>query len=178
MRREEPTALLIGEDARGFSHLVKRLEKLGCNHWFATSSREAHSLLRLLDFDLVLSPVRLRGTSLFALMDYLEGAGSCLFYHQVVEDGCWWLPAICFGERCYGLGALRSNEFGAVLEEVLHQIWSRITARSSTQQSLTANPRASVITLPATKTKNLHPRLDRAEFLELIEGRDIRHKVG
>ena len=65
MESGRPKALLIGENPQGSSYLAKRLQERGCECEFAFSYQEACWLFRTQDFDLVLSPMRLRGGSLF-----------------------------------------------------------------------------------------------------------------
>ena len=119
METKRPNALLIGESPQGSSFLVRRLQKRGCECEFATSYEEACSLLSAHEFDLVLSPMRFRKRSLFSLIDLLDGSGVTLFYSHVVEEGCWWLPALRCGQKCFGLSALRPSEFPAVLDEAI-----------------------------------------------------------
>lgn len=111
MKTEVPKALLVG-------HL--QAQGLGCE--FASSSQEALSLVRIYHFHLVLSPIRLRDSSLFFLMDVLDGPEVTLFYFQAVEKGCWWLPAIRCGRPCLGSPALRPGEFTAVLDAVIDEV--------------------------------------------------------
>jgi hypothetical protein len=125
MEAETPKALFIGEGAQSSSYLAKRLQKHGCVCQFADSCEEAYSVLRVGDFDLVLSPFRLRERSAIGLVAFLEGSLTTLFYAQEVEQGCWWLPALRFGENCLGSVALRSSEFGSVLDETIKEIRRR-----------------------------------------------------
>ena len=108
-------ALLIGESPQGSSHLAKRLQERGCECEFAVSCEEARSSLGTKRFDLALSPMRLRGVSLFPLICSLDESNITLFYFHAVEDGCWWLPALRHGQHCFGSSALRPSEFVAVL---------------------------------------------------------------
>lgn len=105
--------------------MIKRLEVYRCECGFATSYPEARSLLKFESFDLVLSPMRLGDSSLFALVNLLEGSHTTLFYFQAVEEGCWWLPALQFGRKCFGSNALRPSEFFASLERVIDEIQAR-----------------------------------------------------
>jgi hypothetical protein len=125
MKAREPQALLIGENAQGSSHLAKLLQERGCKCSFATSYQEACSLLSGERFDLVLSPTRLRDCSIFPLLGLLEGSRVTLFYFQLVEDGCWWLPALRSGRKCFGSYALRPSEFVVSLGEIIDDIQVR-----------------------------------------------------
>ena len=83
--------LLIGENPQGYSRLVKCLEGRGCKCSFATTYQEAVPLLGLQDFDLVLSPMRVRDGSVFPLISLLESSRTTLFYFQQwkqVAGGC------------------------------------------------------------------------------------------
>jgi CheY-like chemotaxis protein len=120
----ETRALLIGENPRGSSHLVKVLEGHGCDCSFATSYQEVYSILGTQHFDLVLSPLRLRDCSMFPLANLLERSNITLFYFQLVEDGCWWLPALRSGRKCFGSHALPPSEFVISLNEIIAQPWA------------------------------------------------------
>lgn len=154
----KPRVLLIGETVNDSSYLAKRLEERGCECSFAKSHRESASLIRKREFDLVLSPARLRDGSGSALIGQLSGSGTTLFYYYTVERGCWWLPALRRGQECFGSPALRSTEFVTVLDEIIKNIRSEtpmavermrfpipqwrgsVAAASSTSQNL-ADPR-------------------------------------
>ena len=150
MRARELRALLIGESRQGSAHLVKLLEGHGCECSFATSYREACSLLGARPFDLVLSPIRLRDCSVFPLVGLLQGSDVTLFYFQLVEDGCWWLPALRSGRACFGSHALRPSEFVVSLGEIVAELraGSRVPVEnqpvltSATQTSVAARSRS------------------------------------
>jgi hypothetical protein len=125
MKAIELQALLIGESRQGSMHLEKRLESQGFKCSFIASYQTACSLLRLQSFDLILSPMRLRDSTVFPLINLLEGSNTTLFYFQTVEEGCWWLPAVRFGRKCFGSAALRSTEFISSLEEVIMEMRTR-----------------------------------------------------
>jgi DNA-binding NtrC family response regulator len=122
MESKNPKALLVGENPQESSILVKRLQKRGFQCEFASSSQQALSLARVCDFDLVLSPVRLRNISLFPLMEACAGSTITMFYFQAVEDGCWWLPAIRRGKSCWGSSAFRPGEFVSALDAAIDEI--------------------------------------------------------
>lgn len=107
MELRRPKALVIGENPQGSSHLAKRLQERGCECEFAVSYQEARSLLGAQNFDLAVSPMRLRDVSLFPLIFLLDRSNITLFYFHAVEDGCWWLPALRHGQKCFGSCALR-----------------------------------------------------------------------
>ena len=125
--------ILNGEDPQGYSFLVKRLEAHRCKCRFATSYQEALPLLSLQDFDLVLSPMRVRDSSVFPLISLLESSRTTLFYFQAVEEGCWWLPALRFGRNCFGSDALRPGEFIDSLNLVIEEIQKGPTAMTASK---------------------------------------------
>jgi hypothetical protein len=129
-------ALLVGESLSDSSSLAAHMHERGFQCEFASSSQRALSLTRIHDFDLVLSPIRLRDASLFFLMDLLDGSEVTLFYFQPVETGCVWLPAIRRGRRCFGLPALRPDEFASVLDAAIDEIRCGLAVTGGTPQSL------------------------------------------
>lgn len=114
--------LLIGESVRSFSHIVQRLEKDGCHCRFTNSYDEARRLLSEEGFDLVLSVIPPRGNAISSIANFLVGTHTSIYYAQPVEDGCWWLPALRFGERCFGAPALRPSEFAGLLGHVVEDV--------------------------------------------------------
>jgi len=111
--------LLVGESAVGSSYLVNRLWQRGCLCEFAASYDEVLALVKSQDLYLVLCPMRLNGRNLLPLIDLLEGSSVSLFYAQVVEQVCWWLPALRHGHKCFGSGAVRPSEFIPLLDELI-----------------------------------------------------------
>jgi hypothetical protein len=107
---------------------MQRLENQGCICHLATTSQEACKLVGEQKFDLVLSQLELPDRTVYPLIDRLAGSPASLYYSQAVEDGCWWLPAIRWGKRCFGVPALRPSEFIGVLDKVLTEIASGVTA--------------------------------------------------
>jgi hypothetical protein len=150
-----PKALLIGENAQGSLYLAKRLQVRGLECSFATSYQEACSLLRAQGFDLVLSPMRLRGVSFFSLIGLLEGSGATLFYSHAVEESCWWLPALRHGERCFGSSALRPSEFVSVLDETIAEIQFDVRVAGNAQQSPVHQSALSVFEVASSRQETL-----------------------
>jgi hypothetical protein len=109
--------VLVGESILGASFLVSRLWQRGCHCQFATSYEELRALLK----DLVLCPTRLHSRNLLPLIELLEGSNVSLFYAQSVEGGCWWLPALRKGHKCFGSCAVRPSEFIPALDEVIDE---------------------------------------------------------
>jgi len=167
MEPRRAKVLLVGENAQGSSYLAKRLQGRGCECEFALSYQEACWLLRAQDFDLVLSPMRLRDDSLFALIGLLDGSGITLFYSHAVENGCWWLPALRRGQECFGSSALRPSEFVAALEEAIEEISFRAAMERNCQQSVTTRLPGSLATLPSSRGELPPAEPKRAKGLEL-----------
>lgn len=175
MKASEPRALLIGENSQGSSHLVKLLKGNGCECSFATSYQEACSLLGTQPFDLVLSPMRLRDCSIFPLVSLLDGSGVTLFYFQLVEDGCWWLPALRLGEKCFGSHALRPSEFVVSLNEVIAEIrsGSRVPAEDRPALVSAAQPSVATLSRSRSSTRPTGARVGRFENPELAGRRAV-----
>ncbi len=114
--------LLVGESAKGFSHLLRRLEKLGCECRVAPSSSEAARLSAGRVFDLVLCTDLEEG--IYTFISSLAGSPTTLFRCYPVEDSCWWLPVLRHGANCLGAPALRPAEFGCALEGLVEEIRS------------------------------------------------------
>lgn len=122
MAEEELKVLLIGGSARGFSHIMSRLERSGCQCHFAKSYEEARQSLPNEEFCLVLSAVPPHDNAISSIVEALAGTGASFFYALPVEESCWWLPALRRGERCIGTPALRPSEFSIELDEVVAEI--------------------------------------------------------
>ncbi len=150
MEPRRAKVLLVGENPQGSSYLAKRLQGRGCECEFAVSYQEACSLLRAQDFDLVLSPMRLRDGSLFPLLGLLDGSGITLFYSHAVEEGCWWLPALRHGHNCFGSSALRPSEFVATLDGAIEGICFRASVEKQSEQSVSPRLPISLVTLPSS----------------------------
>ncbi|MDE3137003.1 MAG: hypothetical protein KGL59_10550 [Acidobacteriota bacterium] len=109
--------LLIGESARSFTHIIRRLEHHGCRCRFVDSYEQAREFIRKEPFNLVLSVIPPREHAISSLTEMLFGTRASIYYAQLVEDGCWWLPALRQGERCFGAPALRPSEFASLLDQ-------------------------------------------------------------
>jgi hypothetical protein len=166
MRTKLPKTLLIGENPQGSSYLATRLQGQGCGCAFATSYQEACSSLRSQSFELVLSPLRLRGVTVFPLIDLLAGSRITLFYSHAVEQGCWWLPALRHGEKCFGSSALRSREFVAVLDEVIAEIRMDCGMTGKLQRRVQST--LSVLEMPS-RSQPADPRPLHASSSELVK---------
>jgi hypothetical protein len=92
--------LLLGESERGFSFLRGQLERRGCRCWFARSTEETVAVLDQHSFQLIFGkvPPHEVDSILVRMGDSLRGVFCC----HLVEDGCWWLPVVRHGQKCFG----------------------------------------------------------------------------
>ena len=111
--------LLVGEVPRSSLQLLLWLYERGCRCHFATSYRDACSLISRTPFDLVLSQYQLPDRTAFSLSDWLIGSPATLFLSTVVESDCLWLPMLERGKRCVGAPVLRSSDFNEAIAKVL-----------------------------------------------------------
>jgi hypothetical protein len=119
--RDTFRVLLVGDSPQSFSLSRQLLERSGCECHFAGSLEAAEDLLRLWEFDIVLSTHRLPGDTTQRLVGLLSGSGASLFSSLSVEEGSWWVPVLQFGKEYYG-PALRVGEFAHVLDDLRKQI--------------------------------------------------------
>jgi PleD family two-component response regulator len=161
MERRKPNVLVIRESVQ-HSSLLTWLDQRGCEYSFATSCQEAFQILRNREFDVVLSPTRVRDGSLYPIMSLLEGSDTTVFYFYSVEYGSWWLPALRRGRKCFGSPAFRGREFVVVLDEVMTQIQQNPLATAEIQPLLILPTPVSVVPPPT-------PTIVRAEGLELVK---------
>lgn len=142
MKEDEVKALLVGESPRSFAHIVKRLETAGYRCQFAVSHEEAAKLSETEAFALVLSVSKPQDGAIALLVERLAGTEATFFWAHPVEDGCWWLPALRHGERCFGRPALRPSEFAGELD--------RIIAEQGVRKEAEIAPVVSVVVLQDT----------------------------
>jgi hypothetical protein len=161
MKKRKSSVFLVGESVQG-SSLVASMDRREFECTFATSCREAFLSLQNREFDLVLSPTRLRDGTLYPLMSLLEGSSTTLFYSHPVERGCWWLPALQRGKKCFGSPALRHREFIVLLDELMKQIRRDTLAAAETQPLL-------ILPAPASASPVLTPPMVRAHGLKLAK---------
>jgi hypothetical protein len=153
--------LLIGESARSFTHITRRLEKHGCRCRFADSYEQAREIILNEPLDLILSVIPPRENAISSLTELLLGTRASIYYAQLVEDGCWWLPALRQGERCFGAPALRPSEFAALLDQEVE----RIHAGGQAEPKPPIAPVIPMLTLPS------------APQPEEIEARELRMRA-
>ena len=60
--------------------------------------------------------------NLSELMAQLAGSCVTMFHRLPVEEGCWWLPVLRYGENCLGTAAFRPGEFTGVFPEFVKSI--------------------------------------------------------
>jgi hypothetical protein len=109
--------LVLGENHAGWVGLQKQLEKRGCRCWFARSAEEALALNGARDYDLILSSISV--SQIDTCLSDLGGFQANVFYCHPVEDGCWWLPIVRHGQKCFGAPGVRGREFMGVLEQII-----------------------------------------------------------
>ena len=115
-------ALVIGDGARTPSSLIQHLEQRKCSCESANCYADAGTLLESTRYDLVLSPMRIGGSSVFNLMERLKGSVTTVFYFVAMEQGCWWLPAMSRGQFSFGGSAYRPSEFLPILDKTIDEI--------------------------------------------------------
>jgi hypothetical protein len=120
------SVLLVGDSPHMFSFLRPRLEKLGCECYFAKTCEEISELLP--DIELHIGLSLNTSQNLADMMLLLESNCLSMFHLIPVENGCWWLPVLRNGEDCLGRSAVNSEEFTDILAEMVLDI--HINARS------------------------------------------------
>jgi hypothetical protein len=130
--------LLVGESSKSFRHLKKSLKRRHCRCRTATSYEQAHRFVGEDTPDVVLSMIPPRPGAISSMAERLVGTKASFYYAYPVEDGCWWLPALQRGERCFGAPALRSREFTLLFDRVL----ADIRAARAVERELAASARS------------------------------------
>ncbi len=94
------------------------------------------------NYDVVLSEWGLPDGAALPLLTWLEETSSTLFFCLAVHDGCWWLPALDRGRRCWGDPALRPAEFTSALDRMVEELLGRAVEppASTTGDVLTLPP--------------------------------------
>jgi len=111
--------LLVGQSARSSFQLLQWLDNQGCQCRFASTYRDACTLISQTAFDLVISQLELPDRTAYPLLDWLRGSTATLFFSKTVENGCLWLPMLVRGRECVGAHALRPEEFRNMLGKTL-----------------------------------------------------------
>jgi len=116
---QRPRVLLVGKSEMWASPLCKIIERVGAEIAFvppasATAECILHGSYMIVLLDSCVSSEQRKN-----LTRNLLGSGTSLFYVYPVETGCWWLPALSFGEDCHGAPGFRSREFLDELDRIL-----------------------------------------------------------
>jgi hypothetical protein len=127
MNSEKLAVLLISESLASFSGIIRRLETGGCLCRVAASYPEARRMIQTGAFELVLSAIPPRQKALSLLTEALSASRANVFYVHLVEDSCWWLPALRDGLGCFGAPALRPAEFTRLLDQIVQEARRRRT---------------------------------------------------
>jgi CheY-like chemotaxis protein len=117
-------ALLVGDGPQSFSVIKQMLEKSGCECHFAGSFEAVKNLVRLWQFDVVLSAHGIPSYPVQKLVGLLSGSSASLFTSLRAEEGSWWLPVLQSGKECYG-PAFAVGELSRVLDDLKRQILMR-----------------------------------------------------
>jgi hypothetical protein len=117
MKGSDVNVLLLGEDAKSWSYLRQRLEKLSCRCWLAESPEQFATLLETHVFHLVLSTCRAHRASRIARL--LDRVSCSVFCCYPVKDSCWWLPLVGQQHKSVGAPALRPSEFATEVDRVI-----------------------------------------------------------
>src|SRR4029077_3254709 len=111
--------LLVGQTAGSSFQLLQWLDNIGCKCHFASTYRDACTLISQTAFDLVISQLELPDRTAYQLLDWLRGSTATLFFSKRVENGCFWLLMLVRGREWVGAHALRPEEFKDMLGETL-----------------------------------------------------------
>jgi hypothetical protein len=114
--------LLLGESTSNFHHLQKSLERRRCRCRRVQSYEEAHRALEEETPDIVLSAIPPQPGAISSMTERLAGSQASFYYAYPVENGCWWMPALHRGERCFGAPAMRPAKFTGVIDQVVEEI--------------------------------------------------------
>jgi len=174
MEVEKIEVMLIRKGQTGQSPLCNRLAQRGCQCRFATSSHEIGPLLASHHCDLVLGPIRLHSDSLYPLISHLHGSRTTLFYYLIVEDGCWWLPAVWLGANCFGAPAIHNREFVTVLDDTIEAIRFRASAAVDPRRRLAPRVSDSPMTFPFPRKMQLPASPTSATILKMAARKPSR----
>jgi hypothetical protein len=114
-----PGVLLVGKSEMWASLLCKVIEKVGAEIAFIPPLCATVGCILHGSYGVVLLDSCVPSEQRKNLARDLVGSPVSLFYVYPVEMGCWWLPAVRFGEDCHGSPGFRSREFLEELDRVL-----------------------------------------------------------
>lgn len=133
------TVLLLGENQAGWVSLQKQLQKRGCRCGLASSAAEAIGRLGARDYDLILTSVTV--AQIESCLAELGGFQPNVFYCHPVEDGCWWLPVVRHGRKCFGAPGVRGAEFLSVLDQIIRDRSSQLVSADEPPSASTSAAR-------------------------------------
>ena len=122
MEPRRPKVLFVNDNKSAAYHLLNYLKRRGCLCSLTRSHDQACDLLRREEFDLVLSRFAPDGGACHELVMLSAGTRASLFYFFAVENSCWWIPRVRFGQECWGETALHPRQFAYVLEKLIQEI--------------------------------------------------------
>lgn len=111
--------LMVGRSTSWGAPLQLALQKLGCNFSFAPSLRVTAEYVRKGAYALLLLDSTVPPELRRRLVSSLTGSRTSIYQLFPVENGCWWLPALLFGEDCFGAPGFRTKDIPAELERIL-----------------------------------------------------------
>lgn len=116
MANEGMDVLLVGNRLPGAFALLDRLQQRGFRCHFASTMRTATDVLSSGPVDVVLSNAYLPDGTGFRLANCLSGLPVSAYVCLPIENSCFWLPAIHYGQDCWGSPAIRSTDLARELE--------------------------------------------------------------
>ena len=111
--------LLVGRSGSWGTLVLKSLEKFGTELFFATPQTVTPEYAKKSDCHLILLDSTVLLEQRRRLASELAGSNVSIFYTLPVENDCWWLPTLRYGQDCHGAPAFRRNEFPYELERML-----------------------------------------------------------
>jgi hypothetical protein len=114
-----PNVLLVGRPGSWASSLIKFLEKSGAELFFVAPQTATPEYLKKVGYSLILLDSTVPPEHRRQLTSELVGSNVSIFYTFPVENGCWWLPTLRYGQNCHGAPAFRRNELLFEFERIL-----------------------------------------------------------
>jgi hypothetical protein len=114
-----PSVLLVGRNGAWGSSVLQSLEKFGCELSLVPPETVTADYVRENEHAVILLDSTVSPEQRRMLTAELTGSRATIFYTFPVENGCWWLPALKYGENCHGSAAFRRKEFPQELERIL-----------------------------------------------------------
>ena len=117
MNQHNVKVLLLGKNQKALSSLRQRLQKRGCDCWFADSPEQCSALLDTHKFALILGTDRV-GQAI-CMAPVLDGVNCSVFCCYPVEKSCWWLPLVGRAHKSIGAPGLRPCQFLGALDRII-----------------------------------------------------------